>query len=230
MHNSYIHSFIYTKAINYVCPAANSLFHIHSQQKDFSISTSGLDLGQIISSGQTDGFIRTCFHSSSALSLQLGIASGREVSGDVLHIHDACNDFVGNMKFSKIINMFNWSVSFLLACTSAVSDSDHFICAALIFLNHTVNSFPAIDVMFWLYVFSLLYGRGRCYTSSERVTNFWMKTQVKKKQQNKRSHASADAHTITLNELVYDCEVLAMLMDAIDCICVLIFFLNPIRR
>ncbi len=175
---------IYTKAINYVCPAANSTFHIHSQRQYFSISTSGLDLGQITSSGQTYGFIRTCFLSSSALSLQLGITSGREVSGDVLHIHDACNYFIGNMKLSKI--MFNWSVSLLLvsqlACTSAVSDADHFMCAALLFLNHTVNSFLAIDVIFWLSVFSLLYGRGRCNTSSERVLHLWMKTQVKKKQ------------------------------------------------
>ncbi len=42
--------------------------------------------------------------------------------------------------------------------------------------------FPTIDRIFWLSVFSLLYGRGRYYTSYERVQNLQLRTRAKKKQ------------------------------------------------
>ncbi len=38
------------------------------------------------------------------------------------------------------------------------------------------NSFPSNDRVFCLSVFSLMYGRRRYYTSSERVLNIWIKT------------------------------------------------------
>lgn len=53
-----------------------------------------------------------------------------------------------------------------------------FICTNDLQVKCLFNSFPAIDGIFQLFVFSLSYGRRHYQKSSERVLNVWIKTQL----------------------------------------------------
>jgi len=80
---------------------------------------------------------------------------------------------------------------------------------------------------------SLLYGRGRYYTSSEGIQNLQMKTQDKKKQKQAieallKLDCQTLKHHVNQNSLtLLDCKALELLMEVIYYF--MITILNPIR-
>ncbi len=77
-------------------------------------------------------------------------------------------------------------------------------------------------------MFSLLYGRGRYYTSSERVQNLWVKTKAKKKQKRVLTNVNIQTWSELLAPLVNmikeGCENLSALLI------LLIFYLKNSQK